>query len=88
MALSYFLSNLLQSIYDSLTESITFCQGIDAADAVESYNEKGYLKPTTLFATFSIENFYSTFTHKEILLHMEYFLYDYVPQQQVEGIRF
>ena len=86
MALSHFLSTLLQPIYDQVTQSMTFIRGVHATDAVELYAKKGFLRNTTLFATFYVDNLYTTFLHEETLELLERFLSQYVADRQIQGI--
>ncbi|CAF1274906.1 unnamed protein product [Rotaria sordida] len=86
MALSRFLFYLLQSIYEEVTKSMTFIEGIDAVDAVELYTKKGSLKSKTLFATFSIDNLSTIFAHQYTLQSLERFLNEYVSDRHIQGV--
>lgn len=86
MALSQFLTSLLQPIYDQITASTTFSRGVDAIKTVDLYVNKNLLRPTTFFATFHVDDICTIFPHKQTIHFVERFLRDYVPEQRIQNI--
>ncbi|CAF1336914.1 unnamed protein product [Adineta steineri] len=76
-ALSRFLVTLLQPTYYQATPSITLLRGMDAVQALESYAQKGLLRPSTLLATFSIDDIHTIFSHNQTIQYLTRFLHDY-----------
>ncbi|CAF1417784.1 unnamed protein product [Rotaria sordida] len=54
-----FLNDLLAPKFLRVARQTTFINGIDLVQALEKYVANGYLKPTTLFITFDVENLYT-----------------------------
>ncbi|CAF4145889.1 unnamed protein product [Rotaria sordida] len=57
--ISKFLNDLLAPKFLRVARQTTFINGIDLVQALEKYVANGYLKPTTLFITFDVENLYT-----------------------------
>jgi hypothetical protein len=86
MTLSRFLYRLLQPLYEQVTKSITFLEGVDGIDAVELYAKNGYLRHTTLFTAFSIDNLSTVFAHEHSIRSLERFLNEYASNRQIQEI--
>ena len=54
--ISHYLGRLLGSLFDEATHCTTYSKGIDVIHALEFYDQKGHLQPTTLFATFNVDD--------------------------------
>ena len=85
-SISRFLYSLLQPIYGQISQSTTFLEGVDAVDAVELYTKNGFLRSTTLFATFTIDNLSTIFSHQYTLQSLERFLNEYLPDRRIQGV--
>jgi hypothetical protein len=86
MALSRFLFTILQPLYDQVASSMTFTRGVDAVKAVESYSNMGFLRATTLFATFHVDDIDAVFSHEQTMQSLDRFLNQYVPDRQIQGM--
>ena len=53
---------------------MTFTRGINAVNAVESYSNKGFLRATTLFATFHVDDIDAVFSHEQTIQSLDRFL--------------
>ncbi|CAF1563214.1 unnamed protein product, partial [Rotaria sordida] len=65
--ISKFLNDLLAPIFLRVSRQTTFINGSDLVRALEKYVANGYLKPTTLFITFDVENLYTMIPRQGVL---------------------
>ena len=79
-------ARLLQPVYDEVARSTTFHNESNAVHAVELYAEKDLLKPTTLFATFYVNDLCTLLAHKETIELLERFLNENVPTGDIQGV--
>ena len=86
MGIARFVSRLLQPIYDEAARSTTFFQASDAVHAVELYAEKHLLKPTTLFATFHVNDLCTLLPHEETIEVLERFLKENTSKGHIQGL--
>ena len=86
MGISRFVSRLLQPIYDEVARSTTFFSASDAVHAMELYAEKQLLKPTTLFATFHVNDLCSILPHEKIIEMLERFLNENLSSGHIQGL--
>jgi len=87
IGIARYISRLLQPIYDQVAFSTTFFKETDAVHAIEMYANKGLLLPTTLFATFHINDLCTIVSHEEIIQALERFLNEYYKpsDQDIQG---
>jgi hypothetical protein len=50
------------------------------------YAENGHLQPTTLFASFNIDELCITFSHQEAIIALEHFLHDYASDHLINDM--
>ena len=86
MGIARFVSRLLQPIYDEVARSTTFSQASDAVHAVELYADKNLLKPTTLFATFHVDDLCTLLPHEETVEVLERFLNKNTSKGHIQGL--
>ncbi|CAF2935437.1 unnamed protein product [Rotaria sp. Silwood2] len=86
MNMSHFLSRLLQPIHNLVTFSTTYHRATDVIDTLEEYARKGHLRSNTVFATLYIHDLSTIIPHQQIMDTLKCFLYDYLLDQQIEGI--
>ena len=86
MGIARFVSRLLQPIYDEVARSTTFFQASDAVRAVERYAEQHLLKPTTLFATFHVNDLCTLLPHEETIEMLERFLNENTSKGHIQGL--
>ena len=86
MGIARFVSRLLQPIYDEVARSTTFFQASDAVHAVELYADKHLLKPTTLFATFHVNDLCTLLPHEETIEVLERFLKENTSKGHIQGL--
>jgi hypothetical protein len=87
IGIARYISRLLQPMYDQVSLSTTFFKETDAVHALEMYANQGLLLPTTLFATFHINDLCTIVSHEEIMQALERFLNEYYTHAQyIHGI--
>ena len=86
MGIARFRSRLLQPIFDEVARSTTFYQASDAVRAVERYAERHLLKPTTLFATFHVNDVCTLLPHEETTELLDRFLNENTSNGHVQGL--
>lgn len=68
-------------------QSTTFANGADFIRKIKQYsNEESRLRPTTIFTTIEISNFYTMVPHATMLIILEGFLIDYLAVPAVENM--
>ncbi|CAF1088999.1 unnamed protein product [Rotaria sordida] len=77
-SISDFLNELIQPIYDQYNKENTITDGVNLIKRVEKYAADGYLKPSTLFCTFDINNLYTMLPQDESIRILGEFLHTYV----------
>jgi hypothetical protein len=81
-----FVSRLVQPVYDEVARSTTFFNESDAVRALELYAEKHLLQPTTLFATFYVNDLCTLLPHEETIVLLERFLNENLPDGHIQGV--
>lgn len=83
--ISKFLDKILRPIFDDKCKETTIIDGSSLIKKLLKYQNKGLLKPTTLFCTFDIRNLYTMLPQQEALDSLMTFLrvHDY---RKVKGI--
>jgi hypothetical protein len=81
-----YLGHLLGSLFNEATHCKTFYKAIDVIHTMEFYVKSGHLHPTTLFASFNIDELCITFSHQQVIIALEHFLNDYVPDRLIDGM--
>ncbi|CAF1049518.1 unnamed protein product [Rotaria sordida] len=77
MNIACYLNRLLGPIFNQVTHCTQFSKGIDVIHALEFYQKKGTLQPTTLFIKFNIDKLCITFSHEQVIEALKYFLDHY-----------
>ncbi|CAF1182246.1 unnamed protein product [Rotaria sordida] len=77
MNIACYLNRLLGPIFNQVTHCTQFSKGIDVIHALEFYQKKGTLQPTTLFIKFNIDKLCITFFHEQVIEALKYFLDHY-----------
>ncbi|CAF2819348.1 unnamed protein product [Rotaria sp. Silwood2] len=72
--ISQFLDRLIRPLFDRFVRQTTIVDGADLLDRFQHYTEKGYLKSSTLFITFDINNLYTMLPQEESLNILAEFL--------------
>ena len=78
VSISRYLHQLLLPFYLHAARASTVNHGFDAVQAVEIFNRKGLFKATSQFFVYEIKDFDITFDHEEMLIGLEYFLFQYL----------
>ncbi|CAF4347227.1 unnamed protein product, partial [Adineta steineri] len=77
--ISKFLDKILQPIFDDKCKKTAIIDGAHLISAMNTYANKGLMKPSTLFCTFDIRNLYTMLPQEEALdilvefLHIHYY---------------
>ncbi len=64
-------------MFDQMTHCQTFSNSDDLVYSLEQYVQQGYLRETTSFITFNINNICTKFSHPEVIDTLEKFLHIY-----------
>ena len=83
--ISKFLNQLIRPSFDKHVRSTTIIDGVDLIHRLETYNENGYLKPTTELYTFDITDLYTMLPQEESLDVLTEFLLEY-NYHKVKGV--
>ncbi|CAF1676355.1 unnamed protein product, partial [Adineta ricciae] len=75
--ISKFLDRLIRPLFDKYVRQTTIVDGVDLLDKFQKYIQKDYLKSTTLFVTFDINNLYTMLPQEESLKILKQFLHEY-----------
>ena len=86
MNISQFLTRLLQSLYNHVSNSITFHTSIDVINAIEEYKNKGCLRSNTLFVNLHSRELLTAIPHEQIIQTLQRFLYEYLFDKRTETI--
>ncbi|CAF4970434.1 unnamed protein product [Rotaria sp. Silwood1] len=86
IGISRYISRLLQPIYDQATRSTTFFKASNAVHALENYAKEVRLQSNTLFAAIHVNDLCTLIPHEQLTEPLQHFLYDYVPDGQVQGL--
>jgi hypothetical protein len=86
MGISCYLGRLLGSLFNAATHCKTFDNKVDVIHAMKFYAETGHLHPTTLFASFNIDELCITFSHRQTIIALEHFLHDYSSDYLIDGM--
>ncbi|CAF1365092.1 unnamed protein product [Rotaria sp. Silwood1] len=84
--ISRYISRLLQNIYDQATHSTTFFKASNVIYALENYAKEVHLQSNTLFAAVHVNDLCTLIPHEQLTESLQHFLYDYVPDGQVQGL--
>jgi hypothetical protein len=85
--LATFLDRLLRPIVEGKLKSTTFTNGADFIRKINQYSkEERRLRPTTIFTTMEISNFYTMVTHESMLITLEGFLTNHLATPLVGDI--
>ncbi|CAF2741041.1 unnamed protein product [Rotaria sp. Silwood2] len=85
--ISKFLNDLLAPLFLRVARQTTFINGIDLVRALEKYVTNGYLKSTTLFITFDVENLYTMIPRQGALEILLQFLEQHLHHNKIGSIR-
>ncbi|CAF1273836.1 unnamed protein product [Rotaria sp. Silwood1] len=80
-SISDFLNELIQPIYDQYNKENTIIDGVNLIKRLEQYAGDGYLKPSTLFCTFDINNLYTMLPQDESIRILGDFLRENVGER-------
>ncbi|CAF1434591.1 unnamed protein product [Adineta steineri] len=69
-----FLGRLLGLLFNDSTHCKKFHKPVNVIHEMEFYQKNGQLQPTTLFATFNIDNLCLMFSHEQVIIALERFL--------------
>ncbi|CAF1494537.1 unnamed protein product [Adineta steineri] len=69
-----FLGCLLGLLFNDSTHCKKFHKAVNVIHEMEFYQKNGQLQPTTLFATFNIDNLCLMFSHEQVIIALERFL--------------
>ncbi|CAF1334191.1 unnamed protein product [Rotaria sp. Silwood1] len=72
--ISQFLDRLIRPLFVRFVRQTTFVDGADLLNRLQHYIQKGYLKSSTLFITFDINNLYTMLPQEESLNVLAEFL--------------
>ncbi|CAF3548955.1 unnamed protein product [Rotaria sp. Silwood1] len=86
IGISRYISRLLQPIYDQATRSTTFFKATNPVHALENYAKEVRLQSNTLFAAVHVNELCTLIPHEQLTEPLQHFLYDYVPDGQVQGL--
>ncbi|CAF3847411.1 unnamed protein product [Rotaria sp. Silwood1] len=86
LGISCYINRLLQPLYDQATRSTTFFKASNAVHALENYTKEARLQSNTLFATVHVNHLCTIMPHEQLTEPLQHFLYDYVPDRQVQGL--
>ncbi|CAF1319698.1 unnamed protein product [Rotaria sordida] len=82
-----YLNQLLQPFTDKILHSTTFADETDFIRKLNHYaNTERRLRPTTLFCTIKITNFYTLEEHQNMLDVIGYFLHDNLATNKLESL--
>ncbi|CAF1611867.1 unnamed protein product, partial [Rotaria sp. Silwood1] len=74
MGISRYLGRLLGLLFNDATYCKKFHKGYNVIHTMEFYQKSGQLRPTTLFASFNINDLCLNFSHQQVLDALENFL--------------
>ena len=77
MCMGDHLAELLWAMLDRVTDCQKFSQGADLIQALELYAQRGLLRSTNLFVTFTMDDVCTVFPHRQTLEALEHFLNTY-----------
>lgn len=83
---SRWLYHHLHPIYHQQACKTTFMKGSDAVQAIQQYQQQGYLKSSTLFVTLHIQHLLSMFDHDQLIIALKKFLDQAFPSNEIENI--
>ncbi len=82
-----YLNRLLRPFVERVTKPKTFHNEFDFIEKLHYYTYmKDRLRPTTLFCTIRIKNFYSMVSHKTMIDEVNGFFQDYLPNNKLEKV--
>ncbi|CAF4974299.1 unnamed protein product [Rotaria sp. Silwood1] len=73
-------------MYDQATRSTTFFKASNVVHALENYATEARLQSNTLFAAVHVNDLCTFIPHEQLTEPLQHFLYDYVPDGQVQGL--
>ena len=82
MRIADHLAGLLWALFDRVTHCQKFSQGADAVQALELYAQRGLLRSTTSFVTFTMDDVCTAFPHRETLEALKLFLNTYASSNE------
>ncbi|CAF3931569.1 unnamed protein product [Rotaria sp. Silwood2] len=84
MGIARYLGHLLGLLFNEATHCKLFSKSVDVIHTLEHYRQDGHLQPTTLFASFNINDLCTKFSHSHAINALERFLHSYVSDHQVQ----
>ncbi|CAF1342751.1 unnamed protein product [Rotaria sordida] len=78
MGISRYLGRLLELLFNDATYCKKFHKAYNVIHAMEFYQKNGHLRPTTLFASFNINDLCLNFSHQQVMDALEHFLNSYI----------
>lgn len=87
IGISHFLGHLLDTLFNDVTYCKKFSNSVNVIRKMEIYNRDNRFKPTTLFASFNIDDLCLSFIHKHVIQALENFLtYNKFNEKQLQGM--
>ncbi|CAF2979247.1 unnamed protein product [Rotaria socialis] len=81
-----YVGHLLGLLFNEATDCKLFSKSIDVIQAVEYYSQSGHLQPTTLFASFNIDDLCTRFSHDHAVAALERSLHSYAFDHLIQGM--
>ncbi|CAF1245622.1 unnamed protein product [Rotaria sordida] len=78
MGISRYLGRLLGLLFNDATYCKKFHKAYNVIHAMDFYQKSGQLRPTTLFASFNINDLCLNFSHEQVITALEHFLNSYI----------
>ncbi|CAF1117550.1 unnamed protein product [Rotaria sordida] len=78
MGISRYLGRLLGLLFNDATHCKKLRKAYNVIRAMEFYQKSGQLRPTTLFASFNIDNLCLNFSYQQVMNALEHFLNSYI----------
>ncbi|CAF1199715.1 unnamed protein product [Rotaria sordida] len=78
IGISRYLGRLLGLLFNDATYCKKFHKAYNIIHAMEFYQKSGQLRPTTLFASFNINDLCLNFSHQQVMNALEYFFNSYI----------
>ncbi|CAF2076157.1 unnamed protein product [Rotaria magnacalcarata] len=86
IGIARYVGHLLGLLFNEATHCKLFSKSIDVIRALEYYSQNGRLQPTTLFASFNIDDLSTRFSHDHAVVALERFLHSYTFDHLIQGM--
>ena len=86
IGIARYVGHLLGLLFNEATHCRLFSKSIDVLHALEYYSQSGHLQPTTLFASFNIDDLCARFSHDHAVVALERFLHSYAFDHLIQGM--